>query len=90
MSAVGIVRKLDELGRLCIPKEFRDQLGLADRAPVEILATADGVLVRPYKPALACALCGTPGEHHWQINGHLVCAKCVAVLEAQGDKKGGE
>lgn len=93
MGTVGIVRKLDELGRLTIPSEYRTQFNLADRASVEVIGTQDGILVRPYKPALSCSLCGTPGEHHWQIKGQRVCAKCVAVLEAQRNKlaeKGGE
>ena len=92
MSAVGIVRKLDDLGRVVIPIEYRRQFDMADSSSVEVVGTQDGILVRPYKPALSCALCGTPGEHHWQINGRRVCAKCVTVLEAQtgeAERKGG-
>ena len=41
---IGITREIDKLGRLVIPKEYRDMFRLYDQ--VEILATADGVLIR--------------------------------------------
>ena len=49
MKAVGIVRRIDHLGRLVIPKEFRRTLGINENDPMEILVTDDGILARPYK-----------------------------------------
>ena len=44
---VGVIRSLDNLGRVVIPSEFREMLGMCDKQDVEIFLTNDGVLVRP-------------------------------------------
>lgn len=49
MKSIGIVRKLDELGRVVIPKELRDAFGWNPQDPMEMLATEDGVFIRKYK-----------------------------------------
>ena len=46
-ETIGITREIDKLGRLVIPKEYRELFKLYNR--VEILATADGVLIRSAK-----------------------------------------
>ena len=43
-AIVGIVREVDKLGRIVIPKEFREQFGLSEK--VEIVGTEFGVLLR--------------------------------------------
>lgn len=49
MKATGIVRKIDELGRIVIPKELRNVLGIAERDPVEIFTDDDGnIIMRKY------------------------------------------
>lgn len=45
MKATGIVRRVDELGRYVIPKEFRKMLGIKEGDPVECFATKDGEIV---------------------------------------------
>lgn len=49
MKALGIIRRLDNLGRVVIPKEARDVLGLDAGSPVEIFLTTQGVFIRPYR-----------------------------------------
>lgn len=44
---VGVIRNLDSLGRVVIPSEFREMLGMREKQDVEIFLTNDGVLVRP-------------------------------------------
>ena len=44
MKKIGIIRDVDKLGRICIPKEMRNMYNLNE--PVEILATTEGVLIR--------------------------------------------
>lgn len=41
---VGVIKEIDRLGRIVIPKEFRERLNL--QGAVEVLITADGVLIR--------------------------------------------
>lgn len=48
-SLVGVIRNLDSLGRVVIPSEFREMLGMRDKQDVEIFLTNDGVFVRPIR-----------------------------------------
>ena len=44
MYKIGIIKEIDKLGRLVIPKEFRQRFGIDEK--VEIIATKDGILLR--------------------------------------------
>lgn len=48
MVKTGIIRRLDDLGRVVIPKEIRNKLGIREGAPLEISIKKDGVLFTPY------------------------------------------
>ena len=48
-SVVGVIRSLENLGRVVIPSEFREMLGMCDKQDVEIFLTNDGVFVRPIR-----------------------------------------
>jgi bifunctional DNA-binding transcriptional regulator/antitoxin component of YhaV-PrlF toxin-antitoxin module len=50
MKNLGIVRNMDELGRVVIPMEVRRTNGWEPRTPLEILATDEGVFIRKYQP----------------------------------------
>ena len=50
MKSIGIVRKIDELGRVVIPKELRDTLALSEGTPMEILADAGSIVIRKHRP----------------------------------------
>ena len=50
IEAIGIVKEIDKVGRIVVPKEFRERLGLEDY--VEMVLTAEGVLIRSSKYAL--------------------------------------
>lgn len=56
MKATGVVRKMDLLGRIVIPKEVRDSFGMEEGTPMEIFADEKGVYIRKYKPG--CMVCG--------------------------------
>lgn len=45
-ETIGLKRKLDDLGRVVIPKEFRDDLGIQERDVVEIFQTKEGIFVK--------------------------------------------
>jgi AbrB family transcriptional regulator, transcriptional pleiotropic regulator of transition state genes len=49
MKATGIVRKIDELGRVVIPKEVRRTQGLHTGTPLEMFIGHGGIIFRPYQ-----------------------------------------
>jgi len=50
MKSTGIVRKVDELGRVVIPKELRKTLGIDKQDPVEIFINGDQIILQKYQP----------------------------------------
>lgn len=50
MKATGIVRRIDDLGRVVIPKEVRRAMNIKEGDPLEIYTTNDGVCFKPYSP----------------------------------------
>ncbi|MBQ2239044.1 MAG: AbrB/MazE/SpoVT family DNA-binding domain-containing protein [Lachnospiraceae bacterium] len=51
MKSTGIVRKLDELGRITLPIELRRTLDVADRDPIEIFVDEGTIILKKYAPA---------------------------------------
>lgn len=51
MKSTGIVRKLDELGRITLPIELRRTLGVSDRDPLEIFVEEDRIILQKYEPS---------------------------------------
>lgn len=49
MKATGIIRRIDDLGRIVIPKEIRRIYGIADSSPIEIFTDSDGIILRKYR-----------------------------------------
>jgi AbrB family looped-hinge helix DNA binding protein len=49
MKATGIVRRIDDLGRIIIPKEIRRTYGIKEGDPLEIFTSEEGITVRPYE-----------------------------------------
>jgi transcriptional pleiotropic regulator of transition state genes len=80
MKATGIVRKVDELGRICLPKELRGTLSIVEGDPVEIFVDAEGeVILKKYQPG--CVLCGGMGNlRRHPKSGKLVCSGCLNEL----------
>lgn len=50
MKSTGIVRKLDELGRITLPIELRRTLGVSERDPLEIFVEEDRIILQKYEP----------------------------------------
>ena len=78
MKATGIVRKVDELGRIVLPKELRRTLGIGEKDPMEIYTDGKGIILRKYAPG--CAFC-------WSVDGvrHIhdvpMCAICANNMQ---------
>lgn len=78
----GIVREIDALGRLVIPKELRDELGLLKGEPVEMIGTDGAVLIKKYSET--CLICGkksSNGEKMEIINGKRLCNDCIKKIK---------
>ncbi len=73
MKSTGIVRKVDELGRIVLPKELRRVMDIAEKDPMEIYVDGSTVVLVKYEPA--CIFCSkTDGVEDYK--GKKVCAAC--------------
>jgi transcriptional pleiotropic regulator of transition state genes len=74
LKATGIVRKVDELGRIVLPIELRRTLGIDVKDPLEIFIDGEHVILKRYEPA--CTFCSNAGNiKHFQ--GKNVCTECI-------------
>ncbi|NLN88432.1 MAG: AbrB family transcriptional regulator [Syntrophomonadaceae bacterium] len=69
----GIVRKLDELGRIVLPKELRLTMDLKYRDSIEIFTSEDSIILKQYRPA--CIFCGN-AQDTIDIHGKKLCNSC--------------
>jgi transcriptional pleiotropic regulator of transition state genes len=78
MKATGIVRKIDALGRVVIPKELRDKMYIEDGDPLEIFVENDAIVIQKY--AAVCVFCGSDKELE-EFKGRCVCRACATALK---------
>lgn len=52
MKSTGIVRKVDELGRIVIPIELRRNLGIGEKEPIEIYVDGESIILKKYEPGV--------------------------------------
>lgn len=78
-TTTGIIRHLDELGRIVIPIEIRKRFGLTERDPLEISVRDQTILLS--RPRSSCVFCGASRgvEEH---RGRGVCRTCIVELTA--------
>jgi transcriptional pleiotropic regulator of transition state genes len=77
MKSTGIVRKVDELGRVVIPIELRRTLGIDLKDALEIYVDEEKIILKKYEPA--CIFCGSANNIQY-FHNKLVCKECVAAL----------
>ena len=77
MRSLGIVRKMDQLGRLVIPKETRKMFNLNEGEPVEIFTDGDKIIIKKYNPGCQC--CGDMKDVK-EYKGIRICKKCLNEL----------
>ncbi len=77
MKATGIVRKVDELGRVVLPKELRTTMDIQEGTPLEIYTEGDAIVFKLYKPG--CYFCGNTNiKIHF--GGKPICRACVEKI----------
>ena len=82
MKSTGIVRKVDELGRIVLPIEMRRTLDIAEKDSLEIFADGDGIVLRKYHPA--CVFCDNTKDVV-SFKGKKVCPDCIAALSLRAE-----
>ena len=74
MKTTGMVRNLDKLGRLVIPKETRKVFDINEGDPVEIFTDGDKIILKKYNPGCHC--CGNVGDLK-EVMGLKICPDCL-------------
>jgi transcriptional pleiotropic regulator of transition state genes len=77
MKSTGIVRPVDELRRVVVPKELRRTLGIGNGDPVEIFTEDDKIILRKYRPG--CVFCDNV-DNLSEYQGKLICSECIKRL----------
>ena len=78
MKATGIVRNVDELGRIVIPKEMRKKMDIANSDPVEIYVEGDKIILQKYHPC--CNFCANESGVT-EFKGKKICYACLNELK---------
>lgn len=78
MKDVGVVRKLDSLGRIVVPVEMRKVLGISLHDPLEIFVDGDQVVLKKYHRQ--CVLCGSD-ETVIEFKDKVICASCLQEIQ---------
>lgn len=69
MKSTGIVRKVDELGRVVIPIELRRTLGINEKDALEIYVDDDRIILKKYMPNMTCAITGEVSDQNFRLAG---------------------
>ncbi|GAA0735580.1 AbrB/MazE/SpoVT family DNA-binding domain-containing protein [Clostridium oceanicum] len=78
MKSTGIVRKVDKLGRIVLPKELRKALNIKEnQTSLEIYTEGEQIVLKKYEPA--CIFCGEANEV-MNFKGKNICEKCMKEL----------
>ena len=79
MSKSGITRRIDELGRIVIPIELRNKLGIAEKDPLEIYVEDSNIVLKKFETS--CIFCGNAKKLS-EYQGKLICNKCLKKLSS--------
>ena len=79
MKSTGMVRKVDELGRIVLPAEIRQNMDIETRDSLEIYTDGDRIILQKYHPA--CIFC-TNADNLVYFNQKRICPECLAKIKA--------
>lgn len=77
MKATGIVRKVDELGRVVLPIELRNKFDIKVKDPIEIFVDGNSIVLKKYESN--CIFCGS-SKNLITHNDKLICEKCAEKI----------
>ncbi|MFT8318851.1 MAG: AbrB/MazE/SpoVT family DNA-binding domain-containing protein [Sporolactobacillus sp.] len=79
MKSTGIVRKVDELGRVVIPIELRRTMEIKEGDPLEIFTDEDRIIFKKYVPTMACQITHEVSPDNLVLaNGRLILSRKAA------------
>ncbi|WP_166242055.1 AbrB/MazE/SpoVT family DNA-binding domain-containing protein [Paenibacillus turpanensis] len=78
MKPAGVVRKVDQLGRIVLPKSLRKRYQMNEGDPVEILVSGDHIILERYRPK--CVFCGSMDGVSEYRERH-VCTQCLGEMK---------
>lgn len=78
MKSTGIVRKLDELGRVVIPIEIRKNFDITEKNSIEIFVEGSSIILKKIKPD--CIFCET-SKNLIEFNNKLICNRCLEKIK---------
>jgi len=78
MKSTGVVRKLDNLGRIVIPIELRKTMGIDIKDTLEIFTEGDQIILKKYQPG--CIFCGDARDLQL-FKGKMICSKCLSEMK---------
>lgn len=77
MKSTGVVRKVDELGRIVLPIELRRTYNIEEKDALEIYVDGESIILKKYEPA--CIFCGD-AKNVDNYKGKNICSGCLAEL----------
>ena len=78
MKSTGIVRKMDELGRIVLPKEMRKVMDINAKDAIEIFTDDNRIILQKYQPA--CSFCAN-ADDIVLFAGKRICRECLDKLK---------
>ena len=80
MKSTGVVRKIDELGRIVLPIEIRKTLDIQQKDALELFTDGNKIILQKYQPS--CIFCDQV-EDIVYFNGKRVCSHCIEKMKNQ-------
>lgn len=78
MRSIGVVRKVDELGRIVLPIELRRTLDIKEKDSLEIFTEGETVILKKYEPA--CVFCSN-AKDVINFKGKNICKECLKEIK---------
>jgi transcriptional pleiotropic regulator of transition state genes len=83
VKSTGIVRKIDDLGRMVIPIELRKTMNINKKDPMEIFVEDDKIILKKYEPA--CIFCGS-ADNTFEYKGRTICQECMDKMKEKANE----
>jgi len=82
MKQTGVVRKVDELGRIVLPKELRKVFDIKEKDALEIYTDDNKIILKKYEPF--CVFCGS-SDDLISHRGKNICKKCASSINQMAE-----